>query len=1115
MKKALILQLIFLMLPVLLFSFNQEDTLARIQKVDEIIDNEITPWKVGDGHISGAELPDFDDSDWRTIIPVPNRRSPMIRKKVFWLCQEYRVPEAFSGIRIQGSRIDLDCRFRGLGMVKGKYYVNGELRETFELEFGNHTSEIKKTFPLSHSARPGTRYLVAFLFSNLGKLPLIDRDEYESGTFFQLLEARVDIEKAQEARDLLHRFLLDLKIGARLLSFIEPTPRRPQKVENVAERPISEDYKRLLASDLFQNLRERFERAVIDFDVEALTNGDFPTVKLSLKKFYHAILPVSDFAKKYTIHTGGNSHIDLAWTWRWRETVEIARATFSTILDNMDEYPGIVFIQSQAQIYKWMEEYYPEVFRRIKKQVQEGRWEIVGGMWAQSDTNLVDGESFIRQILYGKKYFQDKFGVDVKIGWLPDTFGYSWNLPQFFKKSGIDAFICQKLIHRNDTTRFPYLLFLWEGVDGSRILTYFPPNGYQGWFDPERMVNGLKVFEKNTGKKDIFILYGLGDHGGGPNREMLNRGQRLEKQALFPVIEHGSLSDYMRKIRKESGKGLPVWKDELYLEFHRGTYTTQAKTKKFNRKSEILLSNAEKLSSLAYLFGQKYPLQEMKAAWEKVLMNQFHDILPGASITPVYRDAKEDYLWVQKIVEGKLFDSMQYLARTIDTSSVKQGVPVLVFNPLSWERKGVVRLDLPDNMQDGAAVFDLSGQEIPSQTITRNGGKILVFVAEEIPPMGYRLYNVQKGIQGHYESELKVTDNKLENHYFEVHLDPQTGNIIRIFDKLEKKEVLTHSAQANQLQLFEDIPDERDAWNIGFTGRTWMLNKADKVSIGKSGPVMVSLRIEKSYLGLSKNRREPTFDFPSSFFSQEIILYRGIPRIDIHMNADWWEDHVLLKVAFPVDVRNNSATYEIPFAYVQRPTSRNTDREKARYEVSAIRWADLSDEKYGVSLLNESKYGYDIKDNVMRLTLLRSPLSPDPMADRGKHTFAYSVYPHVGDWKEANTVRRGYEFNVPLKAFVVSSHTGELPPAYSFFSAFPDNIILATVKKAEERQGLIFRLYESEGSQTKAMLRFFKMPKKAYELDLMENRLHPLSFDEKGISLNFNKSEIKTIELVY
>jgi alpha-mannosidase len=495
-------------------------------------------------------------------------------------------------------------------------------------------------------------------------------------------------------------------------------------------------------------------------------------------------------------------------------------------------------------------------------------------------------------------------------------------------------------------------------------------------------------------------------------------------------------------------------------------------------------------------------------------MNQFHDILPGSSINPVYKDSRESYLAAQSTAQKELKKNLKHIASKINTQDGQNGKPLIIFNTLGWERDGLAQVVFPST-SDLISVFDDSGKKIPFQIQGTEKGDTLSFIARRIPALGYKVFKVQESPSPPFKSPISVQANVLENQFFRITLHPESGNIISIFDKITKREVLASSAQGNQLQLFEDIPDQYDAWNIQYTGREWMLNKADSIAIEKKGPVMASIKVDKSYLGLAKAKREPTTEFPSSFFSQEIILYDGIPRIDIMMKADWWEDHVLLKVAFPVDIKNDTATYEIPFAAIQRPTTRKTDWEKARFEVPAIRWADLSDKDYGISLLNDSKYGHDIKDNVMRLTLLRSPLSPDPMADRGRHVFSYSLYPHKGDWKEADTVQKGYEFNTPLFAFFDESHSGQLPPSFSFFKAEPSNIILVTVKKAEDRDSVILRLYESEGQETEASISFFQIPKKTYELDLMEKRIKSLSAKDMELKLKFSKSEIKTIELVY
>jgi len=1105
MKKAKILLIVIIFaITCPLFLYSQEDVQAKIKDLETLLNNDLSPWKLKNEDLPNGEKIELIDSGWDLI-----QNWQIIRGKILWLRYEFRVPEVYSGIKTERSKINLNCRFRGVGKTRGKFFINGILNESFDLEFGNQATEIKKIFHLTTNASHEEKMLLAFRVENFGKSPVIERNTLEAGCFFQIQESRFNIEAAQDAHRMISQFLLDLKIGALLLDFATERTRLAQQA-----RPVSMSYQKLSSSKSFQNLRQIFKKALGNFPLSVLQEGNFVKVKAYLHKFYQEVRPISRFAKSYTIFAGGNSHIDLAWLWRWGETVEVAKETFSTIMDNMDEYTKIVYIQSQAQTYKWMEEYYPDVFERIRQKVKEGRWEIVGGMWVEPDCNLIDGESFIRQILYGKRYFKEKFGIDVKMGWNPDSFGYNWNIPQFFRKSGINAFVTQK-ISWNDTNVFPYFFFWWEAPDGSRVLSYFPPTGYVGRLRAERMASGLKYFERNTGQKNMFVLYGLGNHGGGPNREMLNRVNDYKKQRIFPEIEHSSFSNYLKHIKKEDIRDLPVWKDELYLEYHRGTYTTQAETKRLNRKSEVLLSNTEKISSIAFLLGKDISQKSIKTAWEKVMLNQFHDILPGSSINPVYNDAKEFYLEAQKLAENEKDENLMYITTKIDTARGEKGIPLFVFNSLSWDRDGLVRVKLLPYFQDEVTVLDDSGKIIPSQILRSREEKILCFSANKVPSLGCRIYKIQKGGREIVPGLLNAGETTLENRYFRITVHPESGNIISIFDKIEKREVLASSSQGNQLQLLEDIPQDYDAWNIQYTGRSWHLDKADSIKIAKKGPVIASLMVEKSYLGLSKSRRKPTTNFPSSFFTQEIILYEDIPRIDIDMRVDWWENHVLLKVAFPVAINSDNATYEIPFAYIQRPTTRNTDWEKARFEVSAIRWADFSDGKYGVSLLNESKYGHDIEGNVMRLTLLRSPLSPDPVADRGKHCFSYALYPHKGDWREADTVRRGYEFNYPLIALFVDSHPGEMPPEYSFFKVSASNIILVTVKKTEDRETVILRFYEAEGINTDTLVTLFRRPKEIYELDLMENRQHLVSFNDKSFTLKFGRSEIKTIELVY
>jgi alpha-mannosidase len=1091
----------------------QEDQKIQklIQEFESLIDPTISTWKVSTSDSPEAASPSFDDSHWSS-----RRRTFTLREsKVIWLRHQVIIPPYFAAIPTTGQEISLQMTFRGLGIFAGKIFLNGQLIQNFTLDFGNSSRTITKSFPIIAQAKPQSSCLIALRLENKGRLPLIPRKKAEPGTYLQLQQARLVYPQAIQAEQKLNKCLLDLKLGWQLL---ELSPRPPQPPHRL--RPLSPIYRKRINSKENKRVLEAFFKAARQINLEAIKEGNYSKVENSLKKFYFELQPVIKYAKSFTIYVGGNSHIDLAWLWRWLETIEVGRATFETILQNMDEYPEIIYIQSQAQLYQWIEEKYPELFEKIRQKVREGRWEIVGGMWVEPDCNLIDGESFVRQILYGKRYFQEKFGVEVTIGWNPDSFGYNWNMPQFLVKSGFKAFVTQKIFW-NDTTSFPYFLFWWEAPDGSRILTYFPPTGYVGTLRAERMIEGLKNFERNTGLQKTYILYGLGDHGGGPNREMLDRARAHQKQALFPHLIHKPFHEFIQKIKKKAAETIPLWKDELYLEYHRGTYTTQARIKKWNRQSEARLTEAEKIASLCFLWGERYPQKPLTRAWKNVLLNQFHDILPGSSIHPVYRDAEEFYRRAAAITRRVTNHGLLSLAKKIKTAPPVNHLPLLVFNSLSWNRDGLVKVILPARLaaRENLVVENHRGEIVPSQIITTRSGKLLCFLAKDVPAVGYKLYQVRQAPSLSYKTTLQVEKFTLENKFFKLVLHPETGNIISIFDKQAKREVVSQHQQANQLQLFEDIPSNWDAWNIGYTGRQWTLDKYDRIEIGQQGPVFASIKIHKSFLGLAKARREPTTDFPSSFFTQEIILYNDLPRIDIKMTADWWEEHTLLKVAFPVEVESKQATYEIPYAFIQRPTTRNTPWEKARFEVSAIRWADLSDDDYGVSLLNNCKYGHDIKNNVIRLTLLRSPVWPDPLADRGKHEFSYALYPHQGDWRQADTVLRAYEFNVPLKAILLEKKPSAenspslLPPELSFFKVSPSNIILAAIKKAEDRDTLIFRFYEAEGLSTEATVEFYKKPHVIYETDLMENRQKKLSYQGQRLVLSFRKNEIKTIEI--
>jgi alpha-mannosidase len=832
-------------------------------------------------------------------------------------------------------------------------------------------------------------------------------------------------------------------------------------------------------------LRVVLDDAASELDLEAIASGDSEELLASIGRVYAGLGPVGEFCKRFTIHAVANAHIDLAWLWRTNETVQIAANTFRSVLDNAAEFPDLVFAQSQAQAYAWVEESDPALFRRIQAAERAGNWEVVGGMWSEPDCNIPGGESWTRQFLLAQRYFKGRFGSEVWLGWNPDSFGYNWNMPQLYSKAGIRAFITQK-ISWNDTTVFPFHLFWWEAPDGSRILTYFPTGSYVERMEPDRLVDQLMRFECNTGLDEVLVLYGVGNHGGGPNREILQQVRMLQQQPVFPRLVLGRARDFMGRLLERDLSSLPVWRDELYLENHRGTLTTQAKTKRGNRQGEGMLETAEKAAVIAQVMGGTYPTDHLARAWELLLLNQFHDILPGSSITPVFRDAEADYDLVRKLAGRVIDESLSVMADGVAVPEADwRGV--LVFNPLSWDRGGLVTIPLPEHAPESLEVLGPDGDLLPSAVIISDDGldRSLQFLASPVPSLGTALFHLRPGSR-EATTSLHHDGFTIENRHLRVSVDPESGNIASIYDKVQGREVLVEGEPGNVIQLHENLPSYWDAWNIGYTGRSWTLDRADSIELIDRSPLALTIRVRKSFLGLSKANRAPTEGFPSSFFTQETTLFADRPQVDMKLQVDWWEDHTLMKVAFPFAVDSDAATYEIPYASIRRTTRRDTPAEKARFEVSVHRWADISTDEHGVSLLNDSKYGIDTLGSTMRLTGLTSAMWPDPVADRGRQEMAYAVYPHAVSWREARTVELAQEMNLPLVAMVKEPGGGELDGSRSFFEVEGDGVVLTAIKRAEDGQGLVLRVVESVGNDVEGSLRLPREIESAIEVDLLE-----------------------------
>ena len=846
-----------------------------------------------------------------------------------------------------------------------------------------------------------------------------------------------------------------------------------------------------------RRLMELLHRAVLSVDMQ---HKDGPAYYTSMAKAQRTL---RNGLKAFETSLGmgkliltGQSHIDTAWLWPLRETRRKCGRTFSTMLNLMDRYPDFVFLCSQPVQYEWMQEHYPEIFKRIKRRVKEGRWEPFGALWVESDCNVPSGEALVRQLLYGNRYFRKEFGVHSRTAWLPDAFGYSWSLPQILKKAQVDTFVTTKITWSR-FTEFPYSVFQWEGADGTRIWGMMPPLNYDGNIHPKECIMQWNLFKQKERFEELPYPYGHGDGGGGVTMQMIEYGRRLKNIVGVPKCELGRIQDSIDRMKQQCRfEDLPVWNNELYLEYHRGCQTTQARTKRNNRKCEFLLRQTEFLSSLALLNGGKYDRKTLYDAWKIVLTNQFHDILPGSSITEVYTQTDLDYEKAKSLAAAARASALKHLVERIDTSG--EGTPIVVFNDLPWVRSDVAQATLP--LPKGAfVVLAPNGVPVPHQ---QTGPNDVLFEVDGLPPMGYAVYRVVRSKSAAEPiRRLNASPKGMENDFLRIRFD-KDGCLTSVYDKVEQREALEKGQRGNVLQLFDDRPHGNDAWDIdpNFEEIMWEPRAASSIGVAETGPVRAIVRVVR------KTER--------SVITQDITMYSNLPRLDFVTHVDWHEKRVLMKAAFPVDVRSSWASYEIQYATIGRATHQNTDFDRARYEVAAQKWADLSEGDYGVSLLNDCKYGHDTKGNVMRVSLLRSPIDPDPKADEGEHRFTYSLYPHAWDWRNG-TVQQGYQLNAPVLAVAARAKHGALPATYAFAAVDAENVIIDAVKRAEDSPALIVRLYEAYGQRGDVSLTFGRKPTRVTECDLMEENDAPVTMRGATIRFHVKPYELRTFKVQF
>ncbi len=1061
-------------------------------------------WRFHAGDLPHGET--ADDSSWPVV-----QASSHAPNEAVWYRRVIEVPKTLNGYDLTGSRITFQFHADANGPMPQIIYFNGR-----RVALGDDLEPIV----LFEPARPGDKIDVAVKL-----LHTVDQKRFRGVTL------RIEPTAATSTRPNPEDVRVEILTATNLLPVL-PTPR----------------------TDLIPTV----EQAVAAIDADALASGNQPRFDASLRKAQTILDPLRPVLAPIHFNLTGNSHIDAAWLWPATETVDVVKRTFTSALQLMNEYPDYTFSQSAAQYTAWIAEKYPQMNEQIKQRVQEGRWEIVGGMWVEPDLNLPDGETEVRQLLLGQRYFQKTLGVTARIGWNPDSFGYNWQLPQIYKRSGLDFFVTQKM-HWNDTNQLPFRIFWWQSPDGSKVLTYFPTDYVHDNLNPVRLSRDfVQSAERNPGLTDMMDLYGIGDHGGGPTRAMLDQGTHFisatgtanaapaggqahtaggQLDLALPTMRFGTAQHYFDTVQPKlnptsqtwdydkiaagykidpspAGQiSVPTWNSELYFEYHRGVFTTQAKHKENMRRSEVATIDAEKLASLAWVSGKAYPNDQFTDSWKKITFNGFHDLAAGSGIGVIYKDAQAEFNTVFHSDRDISEDSLHTLAAGIDTR-VKEGAPVLLVNPLAWPRSETVQLDVQlPGQANGVRFLDSKNKVLLTQVLHQDQATHTFTVlarAEDVPALGYKLLQaVPAGNTGAQHTSLTATDQPaaftLANDHLSVTVDRKSGCITSLKDTKSGTESLAPNSCGNQLQAFKDTPTDYDAWNIDpgtLDQPPTIISQVDSVALTDHGPLRATVHIARTW--------------QSSKFTQDISLDAGADQVMINNHVDWHETHVLLKAAFPLSATSTKASYEIPYGSIERTTERSNSWQKAQFEVPAMRWADLGNEQHGFSILNDSKYGYDAAGNVLRITLLRSPTWPDPEADRGPQDFRYSLYPHAGAWKQAETMHRGYELNYPFYHQQVAAHAGSLPAEHSWIAVDNPNVTLTAVKKAEDSNALVFRLVEWAGKDSEVKLHIPAGATGASETNLMEKpEPHPAQLSGDTITAPIHPYEILTLEATY
>ncbi len=844
------------------------------------------------------------------------------------------------------------------------------------------------------------------------------------------------------------------------------------------------------------DLRNALDKALLLIDWSKPNSYEFRESVHNADDFLNEAIDKIGKNSNINIKCVGHTHIDVAWLWRLKHTREKASRSFSTVLRMMEMFPEYVFLQTQPQLYEYIKSDFPELYASIKEKVKDGKWEVDGGMWVEADCNLISGESLTRQILIGSKFIKDEFDKDVEYLWLPDVFGYSWALPQILKKSGIEVFMTTK-ISWNQYNRMPHDTFKWKGIDGTEILTHFitmpepwsEPGSwfytYNGRLSPKTVKGTWDAYSEKETNKELLISYGFGDGGGGVNRDLLEIRRRIDKMPGLPNLKTSTAGEYFRNLVKtieDTDKYVHTWDGELYLEYHRGTYTSQAYNKKMNRKLELLYKQAELFAVMNAIENgdlSKADQNAISEGWKIILTNQFHDIIPGSSIHEVYQDCHVDYDKAEKIAVNVIDDYINRKAKENSNTYT-------LYNVTGFDRDDIaeIKSDTP------LLCKDENGTVLDS-----NWANGINYVAvKQVPQMGATVITTEKTEQKQEATEFIVSDKNIETPFYKIVFN-DLGQIASMIDKRVNREILEAGKAGNVLQMFEDKPLAHDAWDIDifYQEKMRIVNDLTKFEVTENSNLRLIIAL--------------AYDYMDSKISQEIIFYKENPRIDFKTIVDMHETHQLLKVLFPVNVRSTYATYDVQYGNVRRPNNWNTSWEQAKFETVAQRFADLSDRNYGVALMNDCKYGYDIKDNQMRLSLIKTATHPDHLQDQGMHEFTYSLLPHTGDFVEGDVVKQATFLNDSIRVVEGSENvkTG------SFVTVNNDQVEIDAVKKSECGEYVVIRIHDYAGSEQNVVIK----PEFNYlswaEGDLRERAIS--EFTNNEINLKLHAYEIKTILL--